>query len=91
MSKSKDLCAVCGHEHGKGDCMGAPETLERREWELGRKDGYDDEEIYQVDLARARRSRYYFAGYRKGIESAKAVNYMGCYQADRDELDQWQL
>lgn len=71
--------------------MGTPGTLERREWELGRGDGYHDEESCRISFARASRSPYYFAGYKEGIEAAKLQALLDAYTSDPDELNGWQF
>jgi hypothetical protein len=74
MSGSKVVCEYCGVLHGRFVCPAAPGTLERAEWELGRKDGEEDR-LYSLtlpqEIARARRSPYYFVGYKKGMELAR--------------------
>lgn len=85
-------CEFCGISHGRFVCPAAPGTLERAEWELGKRDG-EEHGLWgslQEEYARARRSPYYFMGYKKGMVIAKLQDERDLYVPDREELDRWQ-
>jgi hypothetical protein len=86
-------CEFCGISHGRFVCPAVPGTLERAEWELGKKDGIGDGYYSlppQEEYARARRSPYYFVGYKKGVDIGRLQEEADSHSRyDREELDQW--
>jgi hypothetical protein len=79
------MCEVCRIAHGKYICPAQPGTLERVEWELGKKDGYEDAKIGTIDYTRAIRSPFYYAGYRQSVKfSIRMDECQQARDADRD-------
>lgn len=69
MSNSRpQMCEVYGIAYGKYICPAQPGTLERAEWELGKKDGLEDAECGSENYSRANRSPFYYAGYRQSVK-----------------------